>query len=145
MASGLGLSPVDAEMTNRMTIGMPFGPSDIAAVLDEWLHLSGCRLTFQWPVAWNQNPNKQPPPKVDFSTGDGLMPYLGVQIALAVARTDALYTCDACGHPFTPRRRPAEGRKAYCQREECQQNARWRNAAQRARDKAKNVNKEGSE
>jgi hypothetical protein len=47
--------------------------------------------------------------------GNGLLGALAVQLLYTVCRTHGLETCSACGAAFTRNRRPAEGRRRYCQ------------------------------
>lgn len=44
----------------------------------------------------------------------GLFGALAAELAFAVARTDGLAICSACAKSYTPRRRPAAGRRQYC-------------------------------
>jgi hypothetical protein len=60
---------------------------------------------------------------------------LGVQIALAIARSDGVASCISCGLPFLPSRKPAKGRRAFCRR--CGKRAADRLAARDYRSRSR--------
>jgi hypothetical protein len=72
-----------------------------------------------------------PTPTIELTTG-GILPMyvdrlsgaLGLQLAYAVASSEGVATCFACGRFYTPARRPAAGRRSFCQT--CGLRAAWR-------------------
>jgi hypothetical protein len=65
----------------------------------------------------------------------GLFGALSVQLAMAVARSEGLAICSACGAAYIPPRRPRVDENNYC--ESCGKRAAWRNAARRYRAQKK--------
>ncbi|MEE9246905.1 MAG: TraR/DksA C4-type zinc finger protein [Gemmatimonadota bacterium] len=106
----------------------------LSSLISEWLWLGGVAVGFDW---------SQESPQVAL-VGPGLFGQLATQLAMTVAKTDGFAFCSACGRPYVPKRRPANGRRNYCL--SCQDRARWRDAkrAQRQRS-AKHVEKEESD
>jgi hypothetical protein len=46
----------------------------------------------------------------------GLFGVLAVQLVMAAAASEGFAMCSACGGPYLPRRRPAAGRRRYCEK-----------------------------
>ena len=44
----------------------------------------------------------------------GCLPSVLLQLALTMTRVESAFTCSGCGLPFTPRRMPREGQRAFC-------------------------------
>jgi predicted RNA-binding Zn-ribbon protein involved in translation (DUF1610 family) len=55
---------------------------------------------------------------------DRLSGALALQLAFAVASSEGVTTCFACGRFYTPSRRPAAGRRSFCP--DCGLRAAWR-------------------
>jgi hypothetical protein len=66
----------------------------------------------------------------------GLFSALALQAALAATGASTLVICSNCGRPFAATRRPAKGRRSYCEKRECRVLAAQRDAARayRARE-----------
>lgn len=80
-------------------------------------------------VVWNG-----PTPTIELTAGglleaDRLLGALALQLAYVVASSEGVATCFACGRFYTPRRRPAAGRRSFCPA--CGLRAAWR-ASKRA-------------
>jgi hypothetical protein len=73
-----------------------------------------------------------PTPTIELTTGGSFMPMyadrlsgaLALQLAFAVASSEGVTTCFACGRFYTPTRRPAAGRRSFCP--DCGLRAAWR-------------------
>jgi hypothetical protein len=86
------------------------------------LGLTGIRLSFAWDDVIRLD--------VQVSV---LWQAVIANVVFAIARTDGLAVCTACGRAYSPlKRRPQSGRRNYCP--DCK-NARWRDSKrdQRAR------------
>jgi hypothetical protein len=87
-----------------------------------WLNWGRARPQIDW---------HGPTPTIELTTG-GIMPMyadrlsgaLALQLAYAVASSEGVATCFACGRFYTPARRPAAGRRSFCQA--CGLRAAWR-------------------
>jgi hypothetical protein len=87
-----------------------------------WLNWGRARPQIEWDG---------PTPTIALTTG-GLMPMyadrlsgaLALQLAYAVASSEGVATCFACGRFYTPTRRPAAGRRSFCP--DCGLRAAWR-------------------
>ena len=78
----------------------------LAEDIDEWIRIGGVRPSFRYNLETET---------IDVELHPGaLLGALSTQLAFAVARTDGLATCAACGSPFVPKRRPVAGRRTYC-------------------------------
>jgi hypothetical protein len=77
-----------------------------------WLNWGRARPQIDWDG---------PTPTIELTTG-GILPMyadrlsgaLGLQLAYAVASSEGVATCFACGRFYTPARRPAAGRRSFC-------------------------------
>lgn len=58
---------------------------------------------------------------------------IGLCIAHSIRRGANVAVCDDCGEPVVRGRRPAQGRRSWCDRDECQR-TKWRKEKQRQRD-----------
>lgn len=94
-----------------------------------WLNWGRARPQVDWDG---------PTPTIELTTG-GILPMyadrlsgaLGLQLAYAVASSEGVATCFACGRFYTPVRRPAAGRRSFCQA--CGVRAAWRTSKRAAR------------
>jgi len=77
----------------------------VALLVDDLLRLGDVRVGFEW---------SGPAPETSFHVG-GLLGALAVHLASAVAGTSGLAICSACGNSHVPKRRPARGRRTYCE------------------------------
>jgi hypothetical protein len=79
----------------------------VAYQLKEWLRMGQVELE----PAWDE------PHHLSLRIGvAGLFGALVVQLALAIAKTDGLALCSACGMTYLPGRRPNPKRRRYCSR-----------------------------
>jgi len=101
----------------------------LGTVIDHWLALGDVQVSFTWDGR----------PHTSFGTGN-LFGALGLQLALAVSRTDGLAICDACGHTFIPVRQRRAGSPTYCP--ECGPRASKRESARRRRAQERKTNTE---
>ena len=72
--------------------------------------------------------------EVKMGTGLPLVGHLGVQLMLAVAKTDGLTICSECGQGYAPERKPNANRNRYCSR--CKR-AAWKHSKRRIRASAR--------
>jgi hypothetical protein len=87
-----------------------------------WLNWGRARPQIDWDG---------PTPTIELTTG-GILPMyadrlsgaLALQLAYAVASSEGVATCFACGRFYTPARRPAAGRRSFCPA--CGVRAAWR-------------------
>jgi hypothetical protein len=87
-----------------------------------WLNWGRARPQIEWDG---------PTPTIELTTG-GIMPMyadrlsgaLALQLSYAVASSEGVATCFACGRFYTPTRRPAAGRRSFCP--DCGLRAAWR-------------------
>jgi len=87
-----------------------------------WLNWGRARPQIDWDG---------PTPTIELTTG-GILPMyvdrlsgaLALQLAYAVASSEGVATCFACGRFYTPVRRPAAGRRSFCPA--CGLRAAWR-------------------
>ncbi len=93
----------------------------LGSIVDQLLRVADVRVQFGW---------LQGPPEIAFTT-HSLVGALATQVALATARSDGMAICTACGHMYLPERRPALGRRNYCQT--CRATGAPERDAQRAR------------
>jgi hypothetical protein len=111
---GRGGKPGDWDTLHSPALGVPLRPSAgktvavdrrmLGAVLNQMLRQARVGVTLSW------NDGK---PVLEY-TGAGLMAALALQVTLAIARTDGLAVCTACGCPYVPTRRPRRGGRRYC-------------------------------
>ncbi|MEO7863785.1 MAG: hypothetical protein ABIU05_25810 [Nitrospirales bacterium] len=80
----------------------------LAYVLNDWLQLGGVRPAVSLTAKTGL--------RLELG-GSNLFSYLGVQLALAVSRTDQMAFCSGCSNPyFASGRRPAVNRRNYCEK-----------------------------
>jgi hypothetical protein len=111
-----------------LCLGSRFGRFELGQIATEWLHLSGVGLKLWWDESTETDPELAPGSELG-----GLMPYLTMQLAMGIVRSDPMAFCAGCGTAFQPSRTPAPGRRPYCPL--CRNKARWRNASKRYRDR----------
>jgi hypothetical protein len=104
-----------------------FDRFELSRVITEWLDRAGVRLSLYWDV----RPDAGPELAIGGTDADGLFRYIGVELAMAVVRSESAAFCASCGSAFQPRRKTARGRQAYCPR--CRDRGRWRDAQRRRR------------
>jgi len=105
---------------------------ELGQIITEWLLFSGVTLR----LSWGDTPGDQPELAPGSYLG-GLMPYLTMQLAMGVVRSDPTAFCAGCGTAFQPSRTPAPGRRPYCPR--CRDKARWRDASKRYRERRRSM------
>jgi hypothetical protein len=94
-----------------------------------WLNWGRARPQIDWDG---------PTPTIELTTG-GILPMyadrlagaIALQLAYAVASSEGVATCFACGRFYTPARRPAAGRRSFCPA--CGLRAAWRTSKRVAR------------
>jgi hypothetical protein len=91
-------------------------------ILDSWLDMTDVRFHLVWADA--------PIPQFQVEV-HSLFGALVTGLAMTLTR-GGLATCSACGRAYQPTRRPAAGRRNYCQDESCQR-ARKTNATRASR------------
>lgn len=71
-------------------------------------------------------------------TARGLFGIIYRELVFTVARIDGFAICDGCGRPFVPKRKPASGKKSWCDDPECNTRAKNRVGQQskRKRDRS---------
>ena len=111
-----------------MCLRSRFDCFELGQIVTEWLLLSGVTLRLWWDNTLGSEPELAPG-----SALGGLMPYLTMQLAMGVVRSDPAAFCAGCGTAFQPSRTPAPGRRPYCPR--CRDKARWRDASKRYRER----------
>ena len=99
-------------------------PEAVGYIVSGWLRRSAVGLG----LSWTDRPQVVLVPR-------SLLGGLALQLAFAVSGADGLALCSSCGRPFTPKRRPAAGRRAYCPT--CGVRAARRDAQRDYRRKAK--------
>lgn len=98
----------------------------LAAILNYgWLDMGGVRPAFQWAGS----------PRVALLSRN-LFGALAANLIFAIARTQGLAMCTACGTPFIPSRRPVPGRRSYCP--SCGRQAATRDASRAYRQRLRN-------
>jgi len=100
----------------------------LGQIVTESLLFSGVTLR----LSWGDMPGDEPE-LVPGSALGGLVPYLTMQLAMSIIRSDPKAFCAGCGAAFEPSRSPTPGRRPYCPL--CRDKARWRNASKRYRDR----------
>lgn len=81
----------------------------VGAAIGVFLQDGGCSTALRWGLPKNSTAGPQ------FTVmPHSLLAAVGVQLALAIARTDGLAFCSACGRAYPPKRRPQAGRRNYC-------------------------------
>lgn len=102
----------------------------LTARVQKWLRLGDVRPFLEWRDG-----------AVQIALGGrGLFGDLGVQLALAVTKTEGFATCSSCGNLYVPTRRPRAGQSHYC--DTCRgpdgRRAAWRDAKRRERARRSN-------
>lgn len=101
----------------------------LGLAVDFWLEQGDVRPTFSWREAgWH------------FSLQGGTFGILGVQIMLAVSKSQGLAICDGCGNPYLrTQRKPQTGRNNFCTNSDCGEKgaSKLRRRKKRALDKEK--------
>jgi hypothetical protein len=83
---------------------------NLASVLDRWLDITGVSVRFVWD---------SDRPSYCLYPG-GLPGAVVMSLIFSVAKSGGFAVCSSCGRAYTPKRRPAEGRRSYCDDEQCQ-------------------------
>jgi hypothetical protein len=98
-----------------------------------WLNWGRARPQIDWEGST---------PTIELTTGgiwpmyaDRLAGALALQLAYAVASSEGVATCFACGRFYTPTRRPAAGRRSFCP--DCGLRAAWRTSKRVTRGRFK--------
>lgn len=98
----------------------------LAAILNYgWLGSGGVRPSFQWAGS----------PRVVLLSGN-LFGAVAAHLMFAIAKTQGLAICSACGMPFIPSRQPTPGRRSYCP--SCGRQAAVRDASRAYRRRLRN-------
>jgi hypothetical protein len=112
--------------------------------INRWLMLGAVRPHFKWStthgasvdigtaaISW---PDTDAESLLRYSgewQGTTLFGALGVQLLMAVSRSQGFASCSECGTPFIPTRRPAMNSSRYCSK--CGKRAAWRRASSKYR------------
>ncbi|WP_373068561.1 hypothetical protein [Gemmatimonas sp.] len=104
----------------------------LAFVVEQWLTIGDVRLRYVW----------EDRPHFDMAGGT-LFGALGIQVALAVARSEGLAICSECGLVYVPKRRSRGDGPTRCPEKACRIDAAKRDSARkrRAAERAKNATK----
>ena len=76
---------------------------ELERVLNTWLFMNRLRLHVEWSDA----------PHVELTPGT-LVGQLLVNLVFALSHSGGFAFCSNCGNPFSPTRKPTEGRRRYC-------------------------------
>jgi hypothetical protein len=79
----------------------------VEEAVNRWLRIGAVSLSLEW---WEPRPTV----RLDSGPLSALFGALALQLLQAVARSDGLALCSACGRPYTPERRPDPNRRHYC-------------------------------
>ncbi len=104
---------------------------EISRGVNFWLQTGAVQTVFNWDL-------KQPRISFECSRTYGkLFGNLAIQLMLVVSQVSGLAICSACSTSYSPKRRPRNDQRNYC--ESCRVNAAWRDSqnAKRERDKRK--------
>jgi len=82
----------------------------IAGVVTSWLYYARIGVGIRWPETKTDKPGQL----AMVGGSAGCLPSVLLQLALTITRADSAFTCSGCGLPFTPRRLPREGQRAFC-------------------------------
>jgi hypothetical protein len=114
-----GINPAQDDQLEAL---LPTLQVALAGVIDQLLAAYGVRLEFSWAVG---------PPELAFATST-LTSALVLDLASACAKSSGIAICTNCSRPYVPARKPASGRRRYC--ESCRkQNAPLRDAQRDSR------------
>jgi hypothetical protein len=94
---------------------------DLGIAISAWLRMAAITIDVRW---LERRPNVS-------LIGAPLFGALGVQLMLALTRSDGLAICTSCGEPYVPKRRPSRSRRNYCG--SCGRTAAIRDAAREFR------------
>lgn len=103
----------------------------VASALNEWLLLGDVNLALDWTAS---------EPSIHLGS-PSLFSALGIELMLAVSRSDQLEVCTSCGNPFPAQRRPRPGQRRYCPA--CGRDAAVRDAARAYRARKADEAKKG--
>jgi len=82
----------------------------IAGVVTSWLYYARIGFGIRWPETETDKPGQL----AMVGGSAGCLPSVLLQLALTMTRAESAFTCSGCGLPFTPRRLPREGQRAFC-------------------------------
>ena len=126
--------PAIDETPRRQATSLRDERARVRSVVNEWLYTGGVVPALEW---------RRETPDVELQS-NGLFGALAIQLLMAIGRTEKLFICTSCGVPYVPKRRPARGRRHYC--ENCGRRAAVRdaNAALRRRRRDKDRREGGN-
>jgi len=80
----------------------------VSGLVTGWLYAARVGVGVQWP-------ERKPFGELSMVGGSaGCLASILLQLALTMTRAESAYTCAGCGLPFSPRRIPREGQRAFC-------------------------------
>lgn len=80
----------------------------VSGVVTSWLYAARIGVGVRWP-------ERKPFAELSMVGGrGGCLASVLLQLALTMTRTESVFTCAGCDLPFTPRRIPREGQRAFC-------------------------------
>lgn len=82
------------------------GRQAVTRLVNYWLLLGGVNLLFWWE-------GETPQVSLD---GYGSFGTMATQLTFEIAKSSGIAVCSACGQPYFPERKPARGKRNYCQR-----------------------------
>lgn len=128
--ASIGLDIPDYHDPHSAALARQQERNHLAGLVTQWLTWGGIRPVVQWGVqAERKRPNGR---KVEFARPhieldpQGLFGVLALQLMTALSRVDGIAFCSACGKPYMPKRKPAAGRRSFCNNETCRLRAAWR-------------------
>ena len=83
-----------------------YGRATIAGEVSEWLEKFTVYLTMVWKPRW----------QLEMSFKGRVLAAIALQLALAVANAESLFTCNGCGRPYirSKQRKPNAGQANFC-------------------------------
>ena len=83
-----------------------YGKATIAGEVSEWLEKFTVYLTMAWKSRW----------QLEMSFKGRMLAAIALQLALAVANAESLFTCNGCGRPYirSKQRKPNAGQANFC-------------------------------
>ena len=95
---------ITADVSRRIRGSVSLARGVLGNHVHRFLEIGGIEVQFVW---YHERPSIS-------LTGEYLFAIVATQLAFAVARSEGLAICVACGRPYSPTRRPAKGRRNYC-------------------------------
>lgn len=85
----------------------------VAGLMTSWLYDARIGIGIRWQEPRHGQSDQSGQLAMVGGSG-GCLPSVLLQLALTMTRVASVFTCSGCGLPFTPRRMPREGQRAFC-------------------------------